>query len=92
MPWILEGLAGVAAARGAWTSTARLCGGRDALHAGLGLGMPPANPAAHARTVARCRDALGEDAFVVAHDAGGQLSPAQALAEAEHLASTEARR
>jgi len=92
VPWVLEGLAGFAAARGAWELTAQLCGARDTLHANLGLGMPPADPAAFARTVSRCRGALREDAFVAAHAAGGQLSPAQALAEAESLLPAEARR
>ena len=87
VPWVLEGLAGVAAARGAWDLTARLCGARDALHASLGLGMPPVNPAAYTRTVSTCRGALSEDAFVVAHAAGGLVSPEQALAEVETLVS-----
>jgi predicted ATPase/DNA-binding XRE family transcriptional regulator len=92
VPWVLEGLAGVAAARDAWDLAARLCGARDALHASLGLGMPPVNPAAYTRTVTRCRGTLSEDAFVVAHAAGGQMSPEQALAEVETLVSGVARR
>lgn len=88
MPWVLEGLAVVTAERGAWELTARLCGARDALHGSLELGMPPADPAAYARTVARCRGALGEDAFVATHEAGGRLAPEQALAEVERVAAT----
>jgi len=89
IPWVLEGLAGVAAARGAWELAARLCGARDALHASLGLGMPPAAPAAYARTIAGCRDALGEEGFESAHNAAGHLAPEQALAEAEGFARSE---
>ncbi len=82
LPWCLEGLAGVAAARRAWELAARLCGARDALHARLGLGMPPADPNAYAHTLARSRAELGDAAFAAAHEAGRALSPDQALAEA----------
>jgi hypothetical protein len=96
VPWVLEGLAGVAVGCGAWERSARLCGARDALHASLGLGMPPADPAAYTHTVTRCCDSLGEDRFVAAHAAGGQLSPVDALAEGEQLqlvvGSADARR
>lgn len=92
VPWCLEGLAGVAAARGAWEMAARLCGARDALHARLGLGVPPANPAAHASTVASSRAALGDDAFITAREAGGVLSPEQALAEARGMVPDESHR
>ena len=92
VPWVLEGLAGVAAACDAWDLAARLCGARDALHASLGLGMPPANPTTFARTVAQSRSALSEVAFDAAHAAGGQMSPAQALAEVEGLAPVDSHR
>jgi len=38
LPWRLEGLAGVATVRGQWERAVWLCGARDALHGGLGLG------------------------------------------------------
>ena len=89
IPWVREGLAGVAAARGAWELAARFRGARDALHASLGLGMPPAAPAMYARTIAGCRDALGEEGFESAHNAAGHLAPEQALAKTEGVARAE---
>ncbi len=82
LPWCLEGLAGVAAAQRAWELAARLCGARDALHATLGLGMPPADPSAYAGTLANSRAALGDDGFAAQHEAGRALSPERALVEA----------
>ncbi len=82
VPWCLEGLAGVAAATGAWELAAKLCGARDALHSRLGLGVPPADPAANARTRSKTRTALGDDAFAAAHEAGQTWSPDRAFAEA----------
>lgn len=81
VPWCLEGLAGVAAARGEWEGAARLAGARDALRSQLGLGVPPASPAAYARMLARSREALGDDAFALAHEGGQLLAPDQAMAE-----------
>jgi hypothetical protein len=78
----LEGLAGVAATQGKWDLAARLCGAHDVLHASLGVGIPPANPAAFALTLAGSRAALGDDAFAAAHEAGQSWSPTRAFAEA----------
>ncbi len=85
VPWCLEGLAGVAAAKGAWELAAKLCGARDALHTRLGLGVPPADPVANARTRSETRAALGEDALAAAHEAGQSWSPDQAVAEARKI-------
>ncbi len=85
MPLCLEGLAGVAAARGNWDLAARLCGARDALHQSLGLGVPPADPTRYARTLASSRTALGDDDFSAEYEVGRSLSPEQVLAKAEQI-------
>lgn len=82
VPWCLEGLAGVAAARGGWEHAARLCGARDALRERLGTPMPPAYPTGYARTLASIRAALGEERFAAAHAKGEGLSTEAALADA----------
>jgi hypothetical protein len=81
LPWCLEGLAGVAAARGR-AAAARLCGAREALLERLGPGLLPADPAGHARTVELVRAALGDAAFAAAHEAGRALPPEDAIAAA----------
>jgi predicted ATPase/transcriptional regulator with XRE-family HTH domain len=81
LSWCLEGFAGVAAARGMWALTARLSGARDALKECLGLGVPPADPAGYAQSLAASRDALGEDVFGVEYEVGRSLSPDRAVAE-----------
>jgi predicted ATPase/transcriptional regulator with XRE-family HTH domain len=91
MPSCLEGLAGVAAARGEWELAARLCGAHAALHERLGLGMPLANPTGHARSLAETRAALGENRFVGAHAAGMALAPDEAFAEASATLLGESR-
>src|SRR5689334_21006234 len=45
LPWCLEGLAGVAAARGDHQRAAELDGARDALRAQMGVLHPPLHPA-----------------------------------------------
>lgn len=82
MPWYLEGLASLAAGQGCWEQAACLCGARDALRKALGSGLPPADPAGHARTVAQSREALGGDAFALAYETGRSQSLEEALAEA----------
>jgi tetratricopeptide (TPR) repeat protein len=74
LPWCLEGLAGVAAARGEWARAARLGGARDSLCARLGFPLPPAHPAGYAATLAAARAALGDEAFAAAREAGRALS------------------
>jgi hypothetical protein len=82
VPWCLEGLTGVAAARGEWARAARLCGARDALRARLGSPLPPVHPADYAGTLASIGAALGEEGFAVMHAEGGGLSAEEALAAA----------
>ena len=81
VPWCLEGLAGVAAARGEWRQAARLCGARDALRVRTGS-LPPCHPEGYARTLARLREALGEERFAAAHAEGEGLSTEAVLADA----------
>ncbi len=92
VPWCLEGLAGLAAGRGRWEQAGRLCGARDALRAALGSGLPAADPAGYARTLARSREALGGDAFALAYETGRDRSLAEALAEAGLAVPAEGRR
>ena len=82
LPWCLEGLAGVAAARGRWEHAARLCGAREALRARLRLDLPPAHPDGYAATLAVVRAALGEAGFAVAQAAGRTLPLDRVLADA----------
>ena len=51
LQWCLEGLAGVAAARGDYQRAAELDGARDALRAQIGVLLPPVHPAGYARTL-----------------------------------------
>ncbi len=73
LPWLLEGLAGVAAAPGSFDRAALLCGARDTWQTARGASLPPANPTGHAHTVATVRAALGEKVFVQARARGGAL-------------------
>ena len=91
LPWCLEGLAGVAAGYERWELAARLYGARDALQATLGLGVPAADPAACAGTLARTRSTLGDDAFAAAHEAGQSLPLDQAMEEVRAVAANETR-
>jgi hypothetical protein len=82
VPWCLEGLAGLAAAQGAWKRAARFCGARDALRARLGAPIPPCYPAGYAHMVASIHAALGETGFAAAHAEGEGLPAEAALEEA----------
>jgi hypothetical protein len=82
VPWCLEGLARLAAARRDWERAARLCGALDALRARLGQSFPLAHPVGYAATIATSRAALGDDSYAAARAAGEHLSPEQALAAA----------
>lgn len=70
LPWCMEGLAGVAAARGDWGQSARLCGEGDALRDGRATPAPPAYPDGHTRILERTRAALGNEAFAAAYQSG----------------------
>jgi predicted ATPase/transcriptional regulator with XRE-family HTH domain len=82
VPWCLEGLAGVANARGDWVRAAQFCGMRDALRARIASPLPPCYPASYARVLASIEAALGADGFAAAHSAGERLPTEAALAVA----------
>ena len=82
VPWCLEGLAGVAAARGEFGRVARIAGALDAIRAQLGPSFPPVHPSGYADAIAATRTALGVASFETARAAGAALSPDQVLAEA----------
>ncbi len=79
--WCLEGMAGVAAARGEWPRAARLCGARDAHIARLGAELPAAHPEGYQRTVESIRAALDERTYEAEHEVGSCLTPEQIFAE-----------
>jgi tetratricopeptide (TPR) repeat protein len=82
LPWCIEGLAGVAAARGEWARAARLCGARKVLSRSLGSAGSYAFPAGYALTQQNTREALGEEGFGEASAAGERLSLEETIAEA----------
>jgi predicted ATPase/DNA-binding XRE family transcriptional regulator len=82
LPWCLEGLAGVAAAREQWELAARMCGARDALRTRLGSPLPAAHPDGYDATLTAIRHALGSARFTIAHADGRELTAADAIAEA----------
>src|SRR5439155_737105 len=59
LPWCLEGLAEVAAARGRFERAAEIAGARDALRAQTGVLLPPVHPAGYEPMLAAARDTLG---------------------------------
>jgi hypothetical protein len=77
----LEEAAALAAAQGRAQRAARLYGAAAALRAAMGAPLPPYLRAAHDRTVAAVRAALG-DAFAAAWAAGEALPLEQAIDEA----------
>jgi hypothetical protein len=79
LPWCLEGLAGVAAARGDHQRAAELDGARDALRAQIGVLHPPLHPAAYARTLATVRAGLTPAAFDAAHARPAHQTPQQII-------------
>lgn len=89
LSYCLEGLAGVAVARGQATDAARLCGARDALLARLRTGPPPAHPSGYARTLATARATLGEEAFAAMQQEGRATAPDDAIAAALERGSNE---
>jgi tetratricopeptide (TPR) repeat protein len=58
LPWCLEGLAGVAAARGDLMLAAELDGAREIVAAQVGVAMPPIHPDGSSRTVTAMQRAL----------------------------------
>jgi hypothetical protein len=82
LPWCIEGLAGVAAARGEWTRAARLCGARKVLSRSLGSAGSYAFPAGYALTQRDVREVLGGERCAEASAVGERLSLEEAIAEA----------
>ena len=74
LPWCLEGLAGIAVAENDVNDAAFLLGAREAMLDIVGRGLPPADPPGFANTLASVREALGENAFSVAFEAGRSFS------------------
>ncbi len=79
-PWCLEGLVGVAAARGQYELAAELDGACEAVRRRSAVSVPPIHPAAHARAVALVREALPRDDFELARAAGQERDLQQTMA------------
>ena len=82
VPWCLEGLAGVEAARGDNERAADLDGARDALRAQIVVLLPPMHPAAYARTLAAIRTSLTPAAFDAARARPADQTPQQIITAA----------
>jgi predicted ATPase/DNA-binding XRE family transcriptional regulator len=82
MPWCLEGLAGVAAARGQTVEAARLCGLCEAIRERVGRGLPMADPVGHEHTLAVARAALGAADFSLECESGRSMAIEDAIAAA----------
>jgi predicted ATPase/DNA-binding XRE family transcriptional regulator len=78
----LEGMAGVAAARGRAEGAAVLFGAVHALRERIGTPMPPVNRPAYERDLAAVRATLGVERFTRAWDEGAAMTADQALAYA----------
>ena len=82
LQWCLEGLAGVAAARGDYEQAAELDGARDTLRVQVGVLLSPIYPAGYARTLATVRAALTPAAFEAARTRLADQSPQHIAASA----------
>jgi len=82
LPWCLEGLAEVAAARGHYTRAAELDAAREALRAQVGVLLPPIHPAGYMRMLAVVRDGLTREAFDEARTPALHWSPQHIIAAA----------
>jgi hypothetical protein len=80
VPWCLEGLACVAAARGDYAYAAELDGARERLCAQTGSRIPPVHPAAYARMVDSVRAAIGPIAFGAAQRQSADKTPQEIVA------------
>jgi hypothetical protein len=68
LSWCLEGLAGVAVARGQCAVAARLCAARDDLLSTLSAALPPAHPDGYRRTLATIDSQLGSAGVTAARE------------------------
>jgi len=82
LPWCLEGLAALAAARGDCERAAELDGARDALRQQIGVFLPPVHPAGYRRTLEAARAGLTQAAFDAARARSAGQTPAQIIATA----------
>jgi len=78
----LAGMAGVAAAQEQPQRSARLFGAADALFGAMGYVLEPQDRAEYDRNAAVARAQLGDEAFVVAWEAGRAMPIEQAIADA----------
>jgi predicted ATPase/DNA-binding NarL/FixJ family response regulator len=83
----LDGVAGLAVARGLYERAGRLFGAAAALRESSGLPSDAATRAANERDAGTVRSALGEDAFVAAWAASAALPLRVAIAEAAEIAA-----
>ena len=80
LPWCLEGLAGLAAARGDYEHAAELDGARDALRNQIGVFLPPVHPAGYSQTLETARAGLTQPAFDAARARPAGQTPQQIIA------------
>ncbi|MFL5656364.1 MAG: ATP-binding protein [Ktedonobacteraceae bacterium] len=78
----LEGLASAVAGQGKCAWAVRLWGAAEAVREAIGAPMPPVECASYKRAVAAARAYLGEQAFAAAWSQGREMTPEQALAQA----------
>jgi predicted ATPase/transcriptional regulator with XRE-family HTH domain len=80
LPWCLEGLAGLAAARGDYERAAELDGARDALRNQIGVFLPPVHPAGYRQALDAARANLSQAAFDAARARPAGQTPQQIAA------------
>ena len=80
LPWCLEGLAGLAAARGDYERAAELDGARDTLRHQIGVFLPPVHPAGYSQTLEAARAGLAQAAFDMARARPAGQTPLQIIA------------
>jgi tetratricopeptide (TPR) repeat protein len=82
LSWCLEGVAGVAAARGHYTAAARLCAARDELLSDLSAAIPPAHPDGYRQTLATIDAELGAEEVTAARESVRGVPPGDVIAAA----------
>jgi len=80
LPWCLEGLAGLAAARGDYERAAELDGARDALRNQIGVFIPPVHPAGYSQALEAARANLTRAVFDAARARPAGQTPPQIIA------------
>jgi tetratricopeptide (TPR) repeat protein len=82
LPWALDGMAEVAAARGEWELAGQFYGVREATHLGMTGSLVPLTQSATQRAMAATREALGEDRFAAAKARGRECPIDSMIGEA----------